>query len=89
MSDGVRATASRQPATREPGLASRPGPAGECQAQEEPDRVWCTLPDSPKRPFGSALSPEKRGVIITPMLITEPTKRITRPELRKLMGDDE
>lgn len=33
--DSIWATASPQPATREPSLAARLGPSGECQAQGE------------------------------------------------------
>jgi hypothetical protein len=53
------------------------------------DRVWSTLPDTPRKPFGSALSPVTDGRIVTPALITEPTKRITRRELRKAIDGEE
>lgn len=49
------------------------------------DRVWNSLPDTPRKPFGSALrnAPDS---IISPMLITEPTKQITRRDLRRAMA---
>lgn len=50
--------------------------------------IWTEINSRPpriKRPFGAALEPAKRDEIITPQLVSEPTRRITRPELLRAM----
>lgn len=51
------------------------------------DRVWQNLPDTPRRPFGSALPPDKQGRICHPPLVTEATRRIRNKRLLKAMKE--
>lgn len=50
---------------------------------------WDELNAQPLKPcrWGCAVSPRRPDRIIKPMLITEPTKRITQPELRKAIDE--
>ena len=52
------------------------------------DRVWNSLPNRPLKAFGSALPAPTDGRIGEPFYITEPTKRITRPELRRAIDEE-
>lgn len=49
--------------------------------------VWSTIPDTPRRPFGSALPPATDGRICHPPLVTEPTRRIKNKRLLKAMKE--
>ena len=51
------------------------------------DRVWNSLPNRPLKAFGSALPAPTDGRIITPALITEPTKKITRKDLLDFIAE--
>lgn len=51
------------------------------------DTVWSSLPDTPRRAFGSALNPSTDGRICHPPLVTEPTRKISNKRLRRMMEE--
>ncbi len=49
---------------------------------QEPDRVWSTVPDSPRSAFGSSIKGRHANTIATLPLITERPRRFSDPALR-------